>query len=172
MHGRLYLAKVGAERRTQARLVLGDDLRQLLQQARCGSEPADVRHLLVDLGLWPRHHLPSLQGTSWQQGFSAELLAEADALVARAEDPVAGDAQRRDLSALPTVTIDDDSTLDIDDGLSMEMGPTAWQVSSPPHQVAKHYGDMRVGERLCIAPSSDRDLACALTQRSRPPPLG
>ncbi|MEB3259120.1 MAG: ribonuclease catalytic domain-containing protein [Cyanobacteriota bacterium] len=101
-------------------LVLADDLRQLLQQARCGSEPADVRHLLVDLGLWPRHHLPSLQGTSWQQGFSAELLAEADALVARAEDPVAGDDQRRDLTALPTVTIDDDSTRDIDDGLSLE----------------------------------------------------
>ncbi|MBM5817987.1 MAG: RNB domain-containing ribonuclease [Cyanobacteria bacterium K_Offshore_surface_m2_239] len=101
-------------------LVLADDLRQLLQQARCGSEPAEVRHLLVDLGLWPRHHLPSLQGTSWQQGFSAELLAEAEALVARAEEPVAGDDQRRDLTALPTVTIDDDSTLDIDDGLSLE----------------------------------------------------
>ncbi len=101
-------------------LVLTDDLRQLLQQARCGSEPADVRHLLVDLGLWPRHHLPSLEGTSWQQGFAAELLAEAEALVARAEEPVAGDDQRRDLTALPTVTIDDDSTLDIDDGLSLE----------------------------------------------------
>ncbi|MFM1797780.1 MAG: hypothetical protein RLZZ117_58 [Cyanobacteriota bacterium] len=101
-------------------LVLSEDLRQLLRHARCGSDPADVRHLLVDVGLWPRHHLPSLEGTSWQQGFSTALLAEAEALAARAEEPVAGDDLRRDLTALATVTIDDDSTLDIDDGLSLE----------------------------------------------------
>jgi len=101
-------------------LTLAEDLRQLLQQARCGSDPADVRHLLADMELWPRHHLPSLQGTCWQQGFSEPLLAEAEGLVARADEPVVGDEQRLDLTALHTITIDDDSTLDIDDGLSLE----------------------------------------------------
>ncbi len=99
---------------------LSEELRQLLHQVRCASEPADVRHLLADTGLWPRHHLPSLQGSRWQQGFAQTLLAEAERLVALADDPVAGDDQRLDLTALRTITIDDDSTLDIDDGLSLE----------------------------------------------------
>ncbi len=101
-------------------LPLADDLRQLLQQARCGHEPAEVRHLLADMELWPRHHLPSLQGSSWQQGFPEHLQVEAERLVARAEEPMEGDARRLDLTALHTFTIDDDSTLDIDDGLSLE----------------------------------------------------
>lgn len=101
-------------------LTLSEELKQLLQQVRCASDPADVRHLLADVGLWPRHHLPSFQGTSWQQGFSDPLLAEAERLVALADGPVAGDDQRLDLTALHTITIDDDSTLDIDDGLSLE----------------------------------------------------
>ena len=101
-------------------LPLTDELKQLLQQVRCASDPGDVRHLLADVGLWPRHQLPSLQGTSWQQGFSEPLLKEAERLVALADEPVAGDERRLDLTGLHTVTIDDDSTLDIDDGLSLE----------------------------------------------------
>lgn len=101
-------------------LTLTEELKHLLQQARCSSEPADVRHLLADVGLWPRHHLPSLQGTSWHQGFSEPLRAEAERLLALADEPAPGDADRIDLTHLPTVTIDDDDTLDIDDGLALE----------------------------------------------------
>ncbi|MFN9644835.1 MAG: RNB domain-containing ribonuclease [Cyanobacteriota bacterium] len=101
-------------------LILSDALRQLLQQARCGLEPSDVRHLLADMELWPRHHLPSLQGSPWEQGFPDHLQAEAERLVAQADEPMEGDEGRLDLSSLHTFTIDDDSTLDIDDGLSLE----------------------------------------------------
>lgn len=101
-------------------LPLSEELKQLLHQVRCASDPGDVRHLLADVGLWPRHQLPSLQGTSWQQGFSDPLLREAERLVALADAPVAGDERRLDLTDLHTITIDDDSTLDIDDGLSLE----------------------------------------------------
>ncbi|MFN9629974.1 MAG: RNB domain-containing ribonuclease [Cyanobacteriota bacterium] len=101
-------------------LTLADDLKTLLHQARCPTEPAEVRRLLVDVGLWPRHHLPSLQGTSWQQGFPQALLAEAERLAAVADQPVPGDEGRLDLTQLHTITIDDDDTLDLDDGLSLE----------------------------------------------------
>jgi len=99
---------------------LPDGLVKTLSQAHCAAESGAIRHLLVDLGLWDRHHLPSLGHSSWQQGFSVELLAEADRLLATAEEPNPSDADRRDLTALRTVTIDDDDTLDIDDGLALE----------------------------------------------------
>jgi len=95
-------------------------LRQALQAAHCSSEPAEIRHLLVDLGQWERHHLPSLEATTWEQGFSAALDAEAQALADAAEEPRPGDAERVDRTGLHTVTIDDDDTADIDDGLALE----------------------------------------------------
>lgn len=99
---------------------LTENLRSLLQQVRCSSEPSDLRHLLADVGLWPRHHLPSLQGSSWQKGFSKELLSEAENLARSVEDIFPGDSGREDLTGLHTVTIDDDDTMDVDDGLSVE----------------------------------------------------
>lgn len=111
----------------QGERLLTEELKHLLQQVRCSSDPADVRHLLADVGLWPRHHLPSLQGTTWQQGFSEPLLAEAERLRALAEEPAEGDGERVDLTSLHTVTIDDDDTLDIDDGLSLE-----WMADGTP----------------------------------------
>lgn len=99
---------------------LPEEIKHLLQQLRVASEAADVRHLLADVGLWPRHHLPSLQGSSWQQGFSEPLQKEAERLLGLADGPCSGDGERRDLTGLHTVTIDDDDTADIDDGLSLE----------------------------------------------------
>lgn len=121
--------------------LLNEELRHLLQQVRCSSEPAEVRHLLADVGLWPRHHLPSLQGTTWQQGFSEPLLAEAERLLALADGPLAGDGDRLDLTALHTITIDDDGTLDIDDGLSLEWcadgSPRMWiHIADPGRLIA------------------------------------
>jgi exoribonuclease-2 len=129
-------------------LTLSEDLHSLLQQVRCSTEPADVRHLLADVGLWPRHHLPALQGTSWQQGFSNALQAEAERLLALADGVLPGDDQRLDLSHLHTITIDDEDTLDIDDGLSLE-----WVAEGDP-RLWIHVADPG---RL-IAPGSPLDL--------------
>ena len=95
-------------------------LLKALQQAHCSPETGAIRHLLVDLGLWDAHHLPSLSRSSWQLGFTAEQLEAAEQLLVMAEEPCPGDGARRDLTALRTVTIDDEDTLDIDDGLALE----------------------------------------------------
>jgi len=102
---------------------LPQDLRRGLQAAHCAPDPGSIRHLLADLGQWPRHHLPSLEATTWQHGFSDDLLAEAERLLASFEEPQPGDDRRLDLTDLHTVTIDDEDTLDIDDGLSLQEGP-------------------------------------------------
>ncbi len=96
------------------------ELRQALQGAHCPPETGAIRHLLVDLGLWEVHHLPSLARSHWSHGFSDELLAEASRLVEESERPQPGDEARADLTGLWMVTIDDADTRDIDDGLSLE----------------------------------------------------
>ena len=96
------------------------ELRRGLQQAQCAPEAGPIRHLLVDLGLWQPHSLPSLRCSVWEQGFSEELLAEAERLVASADQPWPGDADRLDLSGLRTYSLDDADTSEIDDALSLE----------------------------------------------------
>ncbi len=109
---------------------LPEALLRLLQACRCRAESGDIRHLLVDLGQWPRHHLPALEATTWQLGFSPELLAEADRLVAAAASPMASDVDRLDLTHQRLLTIDDEDTQDIDDGLALEwrqdQSPRLW----------------------------------------------
>ena len=109
---------------------LPDALMRVLQACRCRAESGDIRHLLVDLGQWPRHHLPALEATTWQLGFSPELLAEADHLVAASGSPMASDGERLDLTHQRLLTIDDEDTQDIDDGLAIEwregLSPRLW----------------------------------------------
>jgi exoribonuclease-2 len=119
----------------QRELSLSAPTRQLLLEVHCSDSPAEVRHLLADMGLWPRHHLPALQGTSWQKGFSVPLLGEAEALLQLVEEPWPGDGDRLDLTGLRTVTIDDDDTVDIDDALSLD-----WRADGAP-QVWIHIAD-------------------------------
>lgn len=95
-------------------------LRRALEAARCSDRPADLRHLLVDLGHWDPHRLASLWGSCWQQGFSPELEHLAAELVASAAEPRAGDGQRLDLTAQRCVTIDDPDTREIDDALGLD----------------------------------------------------
>ena len=99
---------------------LSGELQRLLRECHCPLEPGPIRHLLVDLGQWERHHLPSLEATTWQHGFTQQLLEEADQLVAQAHLPFPGDGDRVDRCEQRVVTIDDDDTLDIDDGLALE----------------------------------------------------
>ena len=99
---------------------LSEDLHRSLQAAHCAAEPGTIRHLLVDLGQWPRHHLPSLAGSHWSEGFPEEARREAEQLLQRADAPLPGDALRVDRTGLRSVTIDDEDTEDIDDGLALE----------------------------------------------------
>ena len=100
---------------------LPEALQSALRQSQCRIEPAAIRHLLVALGHWDPHNLPALRNSSWAHGFGAELEAEAAALVASAEQERPGDAQRRDLTQIHCVTIDDPDTEDLDDALGLEI---------------------------------------------------
>jgi exoribonuclease-2 len=102
---------------------LDPELRQSLTALHLGHDRGDLRHLLVDLGQWDRHQLVSMGGTTWCLGFSPELDAEADRLLALQDEMLPGDAERLDLTGQRCVTIDDDDTRDIDDGLALERRP-------------------------------------------------
>ena len=95
-------------------------LRQSLSALHLRTDRGDLRHLLVELGQWDRHRLLSLAGTTWSSGFAPELLAEAQRLLAMVDLEQPGDATRLDLTGQHCVTIDDDDTRDIDDGLALE----------------------------------------------------
>lgn len=100
------------------------ELRRALQAAHCHADSGGIRHLLVDLGQWQRHHLPSLSQTPWQLGFSPAQEAEAERLLELADrDDLPGDGGRVDLRGQHVVTIDDEDTRDVDDGLALVAGP-------------------------------------------------
>jgi len=99
---------------------LAPELRQSLSALHLGTDRGDLRHLLVELGQLDPHHLISLGGTTWSAGFSPALLAEADQRLAASAEEQPGDRDRRDLCQQRCVTIDDDDTRDIDDGLALE----------------------------------------------------
>ncbi|WP_415399952.1 ribonuclease catalytic domain-containing protein [Synechococcus sp. W4D4] len=106
---------------------LPEAMRQSLGQLHLTQERSQLRHLLVDLGQWDPHQLVSMTGTVWSSGFSEELLKQAQQIEQNAEQEQPSDASRRDLSGQRCVTIDDEDTRDIDDGLSLEQtaaGPT------------------------------------------------
>jgi len=96
------------------------ELRRGLQAAHCAAEPGPVRRLLVDLGQWLPHALPSLRSSVWDQGFEPALLAEAERLLAQAEQELPGDESRRDLTGLRSYTLDDADTEEIDDAVALE----------------------------------------------------
>ncbi|MFM7314159.1 MAG: ribonuclease catalytic domain-containing protein [Cyanobium sp.] len=102
---------------------LSQELLNALLRAHCPPEPAAIRHLLVDLGQWSRHRLPSLEASGWSTGFSSELQQEAERLCAAAATPQPGDEGREDLCGQHCFTIDDEDTVDIDDALGLEELP-------------------------------------------------
>jgi len=102
---------------------LQPELRQSLSALHLGHDRGDLRHLLVDLGQWDPHQLASMGGTTWSSGFSAEHQREAERLLDLSNQELPGDRERLDLTAQRCVTIDDDDTRDIDDGLALERRP-------------------------------------------------
>lgn len=101
---------------------LPPNLKLGLKAAHCSIDSGAIRHLLVDLGLCNPHQLPSLRGSVWELGFSPELENEAHRLIQIAAEEQPGDGERLDLTGLRSFTIDDETTRDIDDGLSLETG--------------------------------------------------
>jgi exoribonuclease-2 len=87
--------------------------------------PESAFQLLIDLGLWSPHENLSLQRSQIPTHFSTKVL---EVLHHRLEfPPVDSNADRLDLTHLKVYTIDDESTREIDDGLSLEILPDGQQ---------------------------------------------
>lgn len=108
------------------RLVLGDREAahpplavELLKALHRPDLPEAAFELLVELGHWSPHENLELRRRQLPTSFSEQIL---DAAPTSAEDaPIDQDAERRlDLTHLKVYTIDDESTREIDDGLSVE----------------------------------------------------
>jgi len=74
--------------------------------------------LLVDLGIWETHENLALRRSQIPTDFSEAALIMAQHRLSN--PPPDLNADRRDLTALKMYTVDDESTREIDDGLSME----------------------------------------------------
>ncbi|MBC7825759.1 MAG: VacB/RNase II family 3'-5' exoribonuclease [Candidatus Parcubacteria bacterium] len=87
--------------------------------------PESAFQLLIDLGLWSPHENLSLRRSQIPTHFSTKVL---EVLHHRLEfPPVDSNADRLDLTHLKVYTIDDESTREIDDGLSLEILPDGQQ---------------------------------------------
>ncbi|PSB21659.1 RNB domain-containing ribonuclease [Phormidesmis priestleyi ULC007] len=87
--------------------------------------PQSAFQLLIDLGLWSPHENLSLRRSQIPTHFSTKVL---EVLHHRLEFPPAdSNADRLDLTHLKVYTIDDESTREIDDGLSLEILPDGQQ---------------------------------------------
>ncbi|WP_460194739.1 ribonuclease catalytic domain-containing protein [Thermosynechococcus sp. FA-CM-4201] len=92
----------------------------LLSELKRPTQPLGAFQLLVDLGLWSEHENLFLRRSQIDVEFSAKVLAVAHERLT--SPPTDIDAPlRRDLTHLKVYTIDDESTQEIDDGLSLEV---------------------------------------------------
>ncbi len=90
---------------------------QLLEQMGFPPTPQGAFDALVALGVWSRHENLALRLTGIPTHFPKEVEQYVQTLL---ESPPPADVPRRDLTHLHTYTIDDASTRDIDDALSVE----------------------------------------------------
>ena len=103
--------------------------------------------LLVSLGWWSRHENLHLHRSGYSPRFSQKVLDVAHSRFSSPPDD-ADEARRLDLSHLKTYTIDDESTSEIDDGLSIET------LDDGRHKIWIHIADPT---RLLV-PNDDLDL--------------
>ncbi len=80
--------------------------------------------LLVDLGIWTIHENLNLLRSQVPTKFPADVLNHTKVCI---ENPIKDLSPRRDLTHLHVYTIDDESTTEIDDGLSVETLPNGKQ---------------------------------------------
>lgn len=91
---------------------------EILQEAGKNCDSRGAFQLLVDLGWWSKHENLFLRRSSYPVTFSKKVL---DVVQPRLQsDPAETDDNRLDLTHLKVCTIDDESTTEIDDGLSLE----------------------------------------------------
>ncbi|ATS18041.1 ribonuclease R [Synechococcus sp. PCC 6717] len=93
---------------------------ELLRQLKRPTQPLGAFQLLVDLGLWSTHENLFLRRSQIQVEFSAKVLDVAHNCLNSPPTDIDADL-RRDLTHLKVYTIDDESTQEIDDGLSVEV---------------------------------------------------
>mgnify|MGYP003406534571 FL=1 len=91
---------------------------EILQSAGRNFDAQGAWQLLVDIGWWSRHENLFLRRSSYPTTFSKKVL---DVVQPRLQfDPAEANDNRLDLTHLKVCTIDDESTTEIDDGLSVE----------------------------------------------------
>lgn len=101
--------------------------------------------LLVDLGLWSPHENLFLRRSQVPTQFSQKVLEMAHRCVT---DPAPDPDTRLDLTHLKTYTIDDESTCEIDDGLSIE------SLENGRHRIWIHIAD----PTRWVSPNDELDL--------------
>ena len=90
---------------------------EILETIQCSPTSEAAFELLVDIGWWKKHENLFLRRSSYPINFSKKVLEVAEST--RLSPPPDGN-DRLDLTHLKTYTIDDESTREIDDGLSVE----------------------------------------------------
>ena len=99
-----------------------EDILELLGRKK---RPENAVQLLIDLNLWSKHENIFLRRSSYPNEFSKEVPEVAQSLIAQIASGnfTDKDDQRLDLTHHKTYTIDDETTEEIDDGLSVEILP-------------------------------------------------
>jgi exoribonuclease-2 len=97
-------------------------LTELLNILNCTQNPANVTTLLVELKWWNVHENLSLKRAQIPVQFHSLIVSATQAALDNPPEDPDGD-RRRNLTHLRTYTIDDESTQEIDDGLSWEILP-------------------------------------------------
>ncbi|MEM8722766.1 MAG: ribonuclease R family protein [Cyanobacteria bacterium P01_G01_bin.39] len=91
---------------------------EILKEAGRNCDAQGAFQLLVDLGWWSKHENLFLRRSAYPTTFSKKVL---DVVQPRLQsDPAQDNSNRLDLTELKVCTIDDESTTEIDDGLSVE----------------------------------------------------
>jgi exoribonuclease-2 len=113
---------------------LGQEILHSLQRS---STPEGAFELLIDLGWWSKHENLFLRRSSYPMYFPKKVLEVAQSCLE--SPPLDRDRHRLDLTHLKVYTIDDESTQEIDDGLSVEnlgegKSPRLWiHIADPTH---------------------------------------
>jgi exoribonuclease II len=98
---------------------------EILKTLRRPESSVSAFQVLVDLGLWSEHENLSLRRTNLPTQFSVEISDFVQSCITMT--PTDPDRDRRDLTHLKVYTIDDESTMEIDDGLGVEQLPDGQQ---------------------------------------------
>ena len=100
---------------------------EMLASVNKSADPQKVFHLLVQIGWWSEHENLSLLRSSYPVNFPQKVLDVAESRLKSFSNDL--ESNRLDLTRLKTYTIDDESTKEIDDGLSVEyLGESAYRL--------------------------------------------